>query len=73
MRRSERIFVDVWRFWWTTAAAGVGAGSDKIRSSGGGMHDTKTIKSALFADDILIYCSGKTPTTLAACLKPQQA
>ena len=32
------------------------------------MHDTKTIKSALFADDILIYCSGKTPTTLAACL-----
>ena len=29
---------------------------------------TKTIKSVLFADDILIYCSGKTPTTLAACL-----
>ena len=29
---------------------------------------TKTVKSVLFADDILIYCSGKTPTTLAACL-----
>ena len=29
---------------------------------------TKTIKSVLFADNILIYCSGKTPTTLAACL-----
>ena len=29
---------------------------------------TKTIKSVLFADDILIYCSGKTPTTLAAYL-----
>ena len=29
---------------------------------------TKTIKSVLLADDILIYCSGKTPTTLAACL-----
>ena len=29
---------------------------------------TKTIKSVLFADDILIYCSGKKPTTLAACL-----
>ena len=29
---------------------------------------TKTIKSVLFADDILIYCSGRTPTTLAACL-----
>ena len=29
---------------------------------------TKTIKSVLFADDILIYCSEKTPTTLAACL-----
>ena len=27
-----------------------------------------SIKSVLFADDILIYCSGKTPTTLAACL-----
>ena len=29
---------------------------------------TKTIKSVLFADDILIYCSRKTPTTLAASL-----
>ena len=29
---------------------------------------TKTIKSVLFADGISIYCSGKTPTTLAACL-----
>ena len=29
---------------------------------------TKTIKSVLFADDILIYCSGKKPTTLAVCL-----
>ena len=29
---------------------------------------TKTITSVLFADDILIYCSGKKPTTLAACL-----
>ena len=29
---------------------------------------TKTIKPVLFADDMLIYCSGKTPTTLAACL-----
>ena len=26
---------------------------------------TKTIKSVLFADDILIYCSGKTPTLAA--------
>ena len=29
---------------------------------------TKTVKSVLFVDDILIYCSGKTPTTLAASL-----
>ena len=29
---------------------------------------TKTIKSVLFADNILIYCSGKTPNALAACL-----
>ena len=36
---------------------------------------TKTIKSVLFADDILIYCSGKTPTTLdgsTICLSSSQ-